>query len=218
MIDLIPIIENVHQRYNGNLFYYYNLVMNAPNAYGPYHNARHMFHVPWETYDGCIHMGVENEDLRCALIAGLMHDFDHTCKRNDDDVNIERAIHAIHTYALEEDRPFLDKICRYVRATRFPYKEDEQFTANELILRDADQSQTFSPVWIHSTLYGLGQELEMSYLDMLKLQRPFLENLKFHTLWGKHKFESQIPARLALVDKMLDINRSHPIPEIIPMP
>jgi len=218
MIDLIPIVENVHQRYSGNLFYYYNLVMNAPNAYGPYHNARHMFHVPWETYDGCIHMGVGKDELRWALIAGFMHDFDHTCKRNDDDVNIERALHALYEYALAEDRPHLDKIERFIRATRFPYRDGEEFNQTELILRDADQSQTFSPVWIHSTLYGLGQELDMSYLDMLKLQRPFLEKLKFQTLWGKHKFEPQIPTRLALVDKMLRVSAEHPVPKIVSMP
>lgn len=218
MINLMPIIKNVHDRYDGDLCYYYNLVLNAPNAYGPYHNARHMFHVPWEAYDGGIHMGLSRRDLRSLTIAGLMHDFDHTCKRNDDDINIERAIRALDRYALEEDRPFLHDIRRCIQATRFPYKDNEQFNMMQLILRDADQSQTFSPVWIHSTLYGLGEELGMSYLAMLKLQRPFLEKLKFHTLWGQHKFEPLIPERLRLVDEMLEVHTKYPIPEIIPMP
>jgi len=215
MINLLPIVKNVNQRYDGDMCYYYNLVMNAPNAYGPYHNSRHMFHVPWEAYDGGIHMGLSKRDLRTVLVAAFMHDYDHTCKRNDDRVNIERAVRALDRYALEEDRPYLLDIRECIRATKFPYDTTEQFTDMQLLLRDADQSQPFSPVWIHSVLFALGQEMEMSHADMLRLQRPFLEKLKFHTLWGQNKFEPLIPQRLADVDEMIKIMEDHPIPEIV---
>lgn len=214
MINLLPLVKNVNERYDGNMFYYYNMVMNAPNASGPYHNSRHMFHVPWEVYDGGIHMGLSKRDLRSALVAAFMHDFDHTCKRNNDWVNIERAIRALDRYALEEDRPYLYEIRECIRATKFPYENKEGLNDMQALLRDADQSQTFSPVWIHSVLHGLGEEMEMSFGDMLRLQRPFLEKLKFHTLWGKNKFEPLIPQRLADVDEMIEIMEKYPIPEI----
>lgn len=215
MINLLPLVKNANQRYDGNMFYYYNMVMNAPNANGPYHNSRHMFHVPWEVYDGGIHMGLTKRELRTALVAAFMHDFGHTCKRNDDWVNIERAIRAVDRYALEEDRPYLYEIRECIRATKFPYEGSDNLTDMQALLRDADQSQTFSPVWIHSVLHGLGQEMEMSFGDMLRLQRPFLEKLKFHTLWGKNKFEPLIPQRLADVDEMIKIMEEYPIPEIV---
>ena len=217
MINIMPIVKNVHNRYDGNLCYYHNLVLKAPNAYGPYHNPRHMFHVPWEAYEGAMLMGLNRRDVRSVLIAGFMHDFDHTCTRNDDDVNIERAIRALDRYALEEDKPFLFDIRSCIQATRYPYKDVGKLTLMQGLLRDADQSQTFSPVWIQSTLYGLGSELGMSYLEMLKLQRPFLEKLKFETLWGIHKFEPQIPERLRYVDEMLEIHDQYPTPEVTPM-
>lgn len=204
MQDLIHMITNVNNRYDGDLKYYFQLVMKAPNAYAPYHNVRHMLHVFWEAYDGGVQMGLNTRDFRNLLIAALMHDYGHQGKKGDDQFNIDIAIRAIDTYALEIDRPYLLDIRNAIRATKFPYS-NEEFTQNQLILRDADQSQTFSSVWVQSILYGLGQELEMSFEQMLKMQRPFLEKLQFSTLWGKNKFEPLIQPRLELIDKMISL-------------
>lgn len=95
--------------------------------------------------------------------------------KGDDSVNIQRSFDALDEYLLESDRPYIEEIKSMISATKYPYT-DKKFTDNELILRDADQSQTFSPVWIQSVLYGLGKELKMSYDQMLRLQKPFLEN------------------------------------------
>lgn len=198
-------IHNANGRYEGDdLIYYFQLVMKAPNAYAPYHNVRHMLHVFWEAYDGGVQMGLDKRELRNLLIAALIHDYGHTSTKVDDQVNIDRAVRELDIIALDIDRPHLVEIRESIRSTKFPYT-DEKFTQNQLILRDADQSQTFSLVWIHNILYGLGQELEMTYEQMLKLQRPFLENLKFATKWGQNKFTPLIIPRLKLVDEMIDI-------------
>lgn len=201
-MDLLDIFENVNQRYPGDLMHYYHVIMNAPNAYGQYHGPRHMFHVPWETYDGCVQMGLSGEDTRISVIAGGMHDYDHTCKRNDDQVNIDRAIAGLKEHILPEDEKYFEAIVRRIMATKFPYTE-EKFTQNELILRDADQSQTFSPVWMESTLYRLGIELEMTHQQMLRIQRPFISKLQWATLWGKNKFGPLVEPRLKLIDRMV---------------
>lgn len=202
MNDMIKMIRNANDRYEGDLIYYFNLVMKAPNAYAPYHNVRHMLHVFWEAYDGGVQMGLNPRELRNLLIAALMHDYNHTGAKGDDQINIDRSIIGLDTHALDMDRPHLLDIRNTIRATKFPYTE-EVFTTNQLILRDADQSQTFSLVWIHNILYGLGREMEMSYEQMLRMQRPFLEKLKFSTKWGQNKFEPLIEPRLKLVDDMI---------------
>lgn len=205
MTDLAPIIENGNLRYAGSdLIHYFRLVMRAPNFHAPYHNFRHMAHVCWEAYDGGVHMGLDPRELRNLLIAALMHDYDHTGTKGDDSVNIERSIRALDKYALEEDRPYLLDIREYIRATRFPYDDRDQFNQNHLILRDADQSQTFSLVWMQS-LAGLAKELDISYESMLRGQKAYMESLKFHTLWGKNKFVPLIPMHIARVDKILSL-------------
>jgi len=203
MIDIEPIILNANKRYDGDLKHYFNLIMKAPNINAPYHNLRHTSHVCWEAYDGGVHMGLDRRELRNLLIAALMHDYNHTAVKNDDQVNIDRAIRALDKYALDEDREHLLDIRNSIRATRYPYDEEE-FTTNQLILRDADQSQTFSLVWMQS-LSGLASELEVSYEQILRLQRPFMEKLKFYTLWGQNKFIPLIPMHLKRVDGILNI-------------
>ena len=59
MNDVVGMIVNKNDRYEGNLIHYYKLVMKAPNAYAPYHNVRHMLHVFWESYDGAVQMGLD---------------------------------------------------------------------------------------------------------------------------------------------------------------
>jgi hypothetical protein len=206
MSELSPsqIVRNVNGLYEGDLAHYFRLVMKAPNANAPYHNVRHMLHVFWEAYDGGVHMGLGPRPLRNLLIAGLMHDYGHTGRRVDDQVNIDIAVRGLDVHALDEDRPFLLDIRGSIRATKYPYG-DEEFTQEQLILRDADQSQTFSEVWLHSVLYGLGQEMEMTYEQMLRMQRPFLEKMSFRTPWGRNKFAPKVAPRLALIDELTSI-------------
>lgn len=203
MLEINDIVLNSNNRYYGDLKHYFKCVCEAPNFHMPYHNFRHMTHVLWEAYDGGVQMGLDELELRILLIGALMHDYNHTGKKGDDKVNIERALTALDNIILEKDRKFIDEIRKMIRVTQYPYTT-EQFSENELILRDADQSQTFSLVWMQS-LSGLALELGMSFKDMLKLQHPFMKNLKFHTLWGQTKFNPMIPIHLNRVDQMLKL-------------
>lgn len=204
MNDVVGMILNKNVRYEGNLIHYYKLVMKAPNAYAPYHNVRHMLHVFWESYDGAVQMGLDRRQMRNLLIAALMHDYNHTGVKNDDSVNIQRALEALNMNLLPEDLPYMDEISTMIKCTKFPY-DCQEYTQDQLILRDADKSQTFSLAWVQAILYGLGKELNMSYEEMLKLQRPFLVNMKFETPWGQNKFGPLIDGRLKLVDEMINL-------------
>lgn len=204
MNDVVGMILNKNGRYEGDLIHYYKLVMKAPNAYAPYHNVRHMLHVFWESYDGAVQMGLDKRQMRNLLIAALMHDYNHTGVKNDDSVNIQRALEALSMNLLPEDLPYMDEISTMIKCTKFPY-DGQEYTQDQLILRDADKSQTFSLAWVQAILYGLGKELNMSYEEMLKLQRPFLVNMKFETPWGQNKFGPLIDGRLKLVDEMINL-------------
>lgn len=203
--DIIEMIKNDDDVYEGNLKFYFKLVMKSPNAHAPYHNVRHMLHVFWESYDGALYMGLNKREMRNLLIAALFHDYNHMGKKGDDSINIQRAFDSLDSHLLDEDKPYINEIKSAISATKYPYDPSKKFTQNQLILRDADQSQTFSSVWIQSVLYDLGEELEMSYEQMLKLQVPFLENMKFNTEWGINKFQPLIQPRLKMINKMISI-------------
>jgi hypothetical protein len=208
MNTIADIIENVHGRYVGDLKHYYKLVINAPNMYAPYHNTRHMLHVMWEAYDGGINMGLEKLPLRHLLIAAIMHDYDHLGQKSEDSINIDRSIEALRKNAHPLDVVWLPVIESYIRATEFPYTipSVEIDTASQ-ILRDADQSQTFSVAWIQAIRFGLSKELEMSPKQMMEMQIPYLKNLKFITSWGQNKFGSQIEGRIKEVEQLLELEK-----------
>ncbi len=207
MNSIVDIVKNANGRYTGDLVHYYKLVMNAPNADAPYHNVRHMLHVLWEAYDGGVHMGLSKDELRVLLIAAIMHDYNHVGQKGDDSVNIERSIRALHMNALEEDRALIFDIENIIRATQYPYVENDpqKLTLSQRILRDADQSQTFSLVWVQSIVYGLSKELDITPRKMLEFQIPFLQKLSFFTLWGENKFSTKISARIAEVKEMIEL-------------
>lgn len=207
MNSITEIVRNANGRYFGDLTYYYKLVMNAPNANAPYHNVRHMLHVLWEAYDGGVHMGLEARELRVLLIAAIMHDYNHIGQKADDSLNIERSIRALHTHALEEDLSLMFDIENIIKATQYPYVETDplKLTLSQKILRDADQSQTFSLVWVQSIVYDLSKELDITPRKMLEFQIPFLTKLEFFTPWGRNKFGPKIASRISEVTEMLTL-------------
>ena len=208
MLSISNIIKNVHGRYDGDLIHYYRLVMNAPNMYAPYHNVRHMLHVLWESYEGGLYMGLDKEQMRELLIAALMHDYNHLGRKASDDENISRAIQGLNDNVLKEDLRILEFIHDAIKATQFPYVIDsDRCTIVQKILRDADQAQTFSNVWIQSIRYDLSKELEITPKKMLEFQIPYLKGLKFHTVWGETKFGPMIPVRIKEIEEMLELEK-----------
>lgn len=190
--DIPEIIRNDAGVYSGDLkFYFAVLFYLAQNNNHPYHNLRHMLHVMWLCYQACIFYGdrISHRDKRNLLIAALFHDFNHSGKFGNDIENIERAIAALRLYILPEDRLYFEQIEGLIRPTEYPYKiASEELTLLGKILRDADVSQAFSVAWLQQILIGLAKEWGKTPIEVLRMQEPFLSNLKFHTEWGHAMF------------------------------
>jgi len=166
-------------------------VLDSTSLANPYHNLRHGLHVTWESYDGGIFHLLNPEELRCLLIASLFHDANHSGKiHGKDHEEIETALLTLRTNLLPEDKPRYGKIESILRATEFPYivPENELSVAGRII-RDADLSQNFSPVWIQQSWIGLAQEMGMDPMKFLRMQPNFLRSVKFFSGWGVNKFE-----------------------------
>lgn len=82
-VNLIGVIDDELNLYDGNLRYYFKVVFEkARNLNNPYHNFRHIFHVTWLCYKALAYYKENNKpidknDARALLIAAMFHDFDH---------------------------------------------------------------------------------------------------------------------------------------------
>ncbi len=197
---IINIIKNTEGLYTGTLVYYSNILLTkAGNHLNPYHNIRHMLHILWECYDGAKYHELDQRIFRNLLIAAVFHDFNHSGKiEKKDNLEIERAIEALRKFILPDDKPYLEEIISYIRATEFPHviQNDEQHIPM-CILRDADMSQTFSPAWLQQIIFGLSREMNIEPIELLEQQSSFLQNIKFSSDWGKQKFTKMIPERIS---------------------
>jgi hypothetical protein len=212
-------IRNDDGVYEGDLKHYFRAVFyRARNLQGPYHNFRHMTHVPWLCYQACIFYLTRSPDqtlidrlskrkVRNLLIAGLFHDFDHTRMLGYDDINIELACRGLKKYILPEDAESLDDIIGLIKATEFPYSVPaEQIDLRGQIIRDADLSQALSIAWIQQVIFGLAEEWNMRPIDVLKKQPGFLGWLKYNTDWGKQTFGQDVLEKKVLeVHELLEI-------------
>lgn len=194
-MNLVDVIRNTKNAYRGDLSHYFRAVMShARNLRNPYHNFRHSFHVMWLCHEALLYY--QNVDLRilpgrarALLIAAMFHDFDHTGRTGNDDVNIELALRGIKRHILPEDQNLLPTIERFIRSTQYPFIfEPDDLCLEEKILRDADASQALSPAWIQQVIFGLASEMNVDVIDVFKMQPAFLSNLKFCTEWGNYAF------------------------------
>jgi len=192
---IVEVIRNNRQLYTGNLAKYFQALLKARNINHPYHNLRHMLHVTWQCHQASIFYGhlISLHNVRNLLIAAMFHDFDHSGRSGNDDLNIELAIRGFKKHIQPEDIPSKDDIESLMRITEYPPMIDSsELTLRAQILRDADISQALSPVWIQQVIVGLAKEQDRTFLEMLKQQEPFLSNLKFHTEWAKTTFPPEV--------------------------
>jgi len=208
--SLPEVLENSHGLYIGNLRKYLPIVANASNVFAPYHNLRHMLHVTVMCYSALLYQRESGREMhhvfaRVLLLAGLFHDFDHLGNNVDDDVNIDRAINALHRHHLEEDRILLPAIEGLIKTTRYPYRQDASEIKHwERILRDADKSLVFSIAWIQQVA-GLGKEKGLTLKEALEKQLIFLRELSFDTEWGRFMFQDagQITSKIVETERLL---------------
>jgi hypothetical protein len=90
----------------------------------PYHNLNHLLTVLKYVYDGIKAEGIVDEDvIKCMLIAALFHDVDHSGGKEKDDVNVARSKIAIQRFFGESNVPFdVDIANEMLDATEYPYK------------------------------------------------------------------------------------------------
>ena len=194
------LIRNDDDLYLGNLRDYYKIMFDAKNKFAPYHNLRHMLHVTMLCGSACLFYkgvnGLSPRQARNLLIAAMFHDFDHTGRSGDDDLNIELALRALRKHILPEDKEGQVSIEDAISGTQFPYNVfAEDMTLIAQILRDADVSQAFSTSWIQQ-MAGLAEEMGISFVKFLPMQIAFLENLKHDTEWGEFLFKATIPKKI----------------------
>jgi hypothetical protein len=194
MKNVIQIINNVEDKYPGDLKHYLRVIWYSPNVNVPYHNLRHMLHVMWATYQGAQYYKdqIDPRTLRNMLIAALFHDYNHPGESGNDSKNIEIAIKGLKTFILHQDRPFLDEICGYIKATQFPHLKLD-LTLPGKIIRDADVAYTLSDAWIQTVSFGLSEEIGLSTEEMLRGQEGFLKSLQFETEWAKNEYGNKSP-------------------------
>jgi len=192
MISLPSILKNERDLYEGDLVYYFRVIIKyATNLKNPYHNLRHMLHITWLSYDACIYYRrqLSRKQMRILLIAALFHDFDHSGKVGNDQKEIKRAIVGLKKHIQKQDLPLLEQITELIKITEFPHQESLSALSLEAqILRDADLSQGLSDTWIQQSAIGLGVESSVDPVKMLKEQISFYNNLNFKTVWAKKKF------------------------------
>jgi len=198
MLNLPEIIKNKDSLYDGDLTHYFQSVINnARNLKHPYHNFRHMFHVTWLCYDaGEYYFNrrlLDGRQIRNLLIAAMFHDFDHSGRTGNDDLNIELAIRGLKKHLHKIDEPWFHDICTLIKFTEFPHKiKSDSLSLSAQILRDADLSQGLSPVWVQEIIFGLSSEMCVSPIEVFKMQQGFFSNLRFHTDWALSKFPEEL--------------------------
>ncbi len=164
------------------------VVLNNKSNDAPYHNLNHLLTVTKAVYDG-----MQAEDLgkdkkiKEMLIAAIFHDFNHSAGKKTDDKNVADAKKGIKEFLesekIEADFDFIELL---LNATQYPYViENKDLTIYQAIIRDADIVQVLMYNWIHQSVFGLSQELKMSFVDFIKAQRKFIDNVEFNTSWGK---------------------------------
>ncbi len=219
---LNDIITNKEGLYSGDLRHYFKCLFNSRGAANPYHNIRHICTVLVRCYEGmkesqdillkefsgARYPGINNikELNRVLLIAALFHDFQHFGRSGDDDINIEIAIRGLRRNILKEDELLLPYIIFFIESTEFGPAGHKKIAHSEYhkILRDADLTQICSDAWIRMVLFGLSQEMNVTPMEMLKMQERFLANLKFESQWGQ-KFNPIIKEKIQEAKELLEI-------------
>ena len=137
----------------------------------------------------------------------MFHDFDHSGRIGQDDLEVERAIRGFKKHVLRKDRLSIDRIVNLIRITEFPHRDlSSSLDLDAQILRDADLSQSLDTAWIQQIIFGLAEEMNISPLEILKRQEAFYRDLEFSTEWAKQTFSQEnIRAKIKEVQAMLNI-------------
>jgi hypothetical protein len=210
--DIPAIAENDEDLYEGNLVFYLNHVFHsARNRNLPYHNFRHMCHVMRLCYSACQYYAerLTKRDMRNLLIAALFHDFNHSGRRGQDNLNIGSAVSGLFRCIRMEDLIHYDAISQLIRATEYPHTiPASELPLEGLIIRDADLAQVLDRAWIQQVVIGLAEEWDNSPYEALLLQPGFLSKLNFHTDWARRMFPPEsVQEKISEAERLIKILR-----------
>ena len=168
-----------------------------------------MLYVVCRCYEACIYYGeaLSRRAVRDLLIAAMFHDFDHSGKMVNDEINIEMAILGFRKYLAQEDKDSQARIEELISCTEYPYKvSSRKMDLSCQILRDADLSQALNVAWIQQVIFGLAKEWNKSPQEVLKMQAGFHQNLGFATEWARKRFPlSMVVAKIQEAEDLLGI-------------
>lgn len=212
MSVLTDIINNTENLYLGNLKHYFRKIFESRGANNPYHNIRHAstilirgyeaikFYTPRDLSYGTL---VLNRNL---LIACLLHDIEHPGRAGNDDLNIQLAIRAWRKICLPEDKENSDDIENLISITEYGPKGHVHSPISERhrIIRDADLSQIVSDAWIRMIVFGLAEEMNVTPLEMLKMQNSFLKGVSFESRWGQ-QFKPKLQEKVQEAEELIKI-------------
>lgn len=175
------------QRYGWNSAHAYVSITNPSNKV-PYHNFDHLLVVTKWCGRLANMLQLPENETRALLLAAIFHDYDHSAGKEEDYINVERAVTALkHFCAVHRiDQETVDFAVDCVRVTEFPFIREPQNLAQQII-RDADLLQSIEPNYEDVLVGGLRKELEVKFkrkiprAEFCENQVKFLEGLKFFT-------------------------------------
>ena len=155
----------------------------------PYHNLNHMLTVVKHCYRAMDYMDMlDDKYCETLLVAALFHDYNHSMGRRDDAYNVAQAKKGLEFFVKnvtwkDFDLDFLNSI---LDATQFPYIiKGDDLNPYQAIIRDADLMQIAEPDWISHVILGLVEEMHYPLKDLMVGERNFLQNMEFHSAYGK---------------------------------
>jgi hypothetical protein len=198
------VFDDVIRRLGLDKFWNY-VQINNPSGQLPYHNNEHMYNVArvaYELYceDHVIDGNFAIAEARVLIVAGLIHDYDHSGGKQPDNENIKRHVSKVSYLAKrglienfsEEDWKGVKQL---IRSTEFPHKDREWHDLQDYI-RDADFMYSLEIHSLRPIMHGISEELThklgrvMEPAEFIVAQRKFLGEVRMYSqpgqrIWGK---------------------------------
>lgn len=189
---LCDILNNKDSIYRGNLHYYFKQLFNSRGVNNPYHNIRHACTILIRCYQALQFYIEKTKEVdlelnRAFLISAICHDYNHSGRSGNDDLNIKLALRGVENIILDKDEHLLENIYHFISQTEFGPRGHvyESKSEYDKMIKDADLSQICSDAWIRMIIFGLAEEMGLSPIKMLELQESFLSAVRFESEWGQ---------------------------------
>lgn len=175
-----------------------------PSKDVPYHNNQHMAKVwklaqfMWkiEKTDVDLHLGEQWSEI-ALMLAARLHDWGHSAGKEKDEVNIHvakmKAKLIMNSLSVDVPKRVQEVVLEAIACTQFPFVIDPRNRLEE-VLRDADLLYTAcmdDPVIVMEHLRAemeVAYGRKITYAEMCKGQKAFLESARLYTSTGEHKW------------------------------